>query len=65
MKKEEKTSASSNREMNEETVDETATSFVSVDDWAGKTTEDNPLFTTGDQNEVPTNDVHLFEENWG
>ena len=64
-KKEEKTSASSNREMNEETVDETATSFVSVDDWAGKTTEDNPLFTTGDQNEVPTNDLHLFEENWG
>lgn len=62
-KKEEGSEPTHDDEMNEENPEETVTSVAGLDEWAGKTTEDSPLFTTGDDSHGEDDD-NIFEENW-
>ena len=49
-KKQAKTGSSDEGEMNEETFDETAATFSATEDWNPDATEENPLFTSADNN---------------
>lgn len=61
-KSDQDTEASGEREMNEEeSATVTATPVVSVDDWAGKVTEDPAMFVS---NADYVDDIAGFEENW-
>ena len=60
-KSDQDTEASGEREMNEESATVTATSVASVDDWAGKVTEDPAMFVS---NADYADDIAGFEEIW-